>query len=96
MAIAEAPVQAASPWSPELEAHLDRLGVKWRRLPRLRLAVIDRKASRANQARVEAPLDDDTVVLYGTAMEAGAVRMPFSVPRRGLRTKWGPRTSVTS
>lgn len=55
---------------PRMDEWLNTTGVKWHYVDEFDLAVIDRKASLQNQARLE-PLDDDVVERYAIAAKAG-------------------------
>lgn len=52
-------------------------------LVQLDLSYVDRESSRRNQARVSKPIDEDTVVRYGVAMESGSKFPPIVVYRKG-------------
>lgn len=57
---------------PRYEQFFEREGIRYTYIPKVPMNRINRAASLHNQARLEKPIDDDTVLNYATAKNAGA------------------------
>lgn len=66
---------------PAIEAWLDSHGLTYE-LRNIKVSQVDRATSLRNQARIGAPLNDDQVVMYGSAMESGDEFPPIVVYQR--------------
>jgi ParB-like chromosome segregation protein Spo0J len=67
--------------SESIEKWLDSHGATYR-FDAINIEQVDKVASHRNQARVSAPINEDTVVLYGAAMESGDEFPPLVVYQR--------------
>ena len=67
------------------EAWFRANGINYRYLPDVQLSRIDKQAGLRNQARLTEVLDDDLVLRYSLAMEAGAQFPPLTVHDTGVR-----------
>lgn len=72
---------------PEIEKFLDAHGVKWHFDEKFKVSDVDIPASRTNQARIQAPIDDEQVLIYSIAMEAGEEFPPLILQRKTARAK---------
>lgn len=79
--------KVAAPASPKSDdpivAMLESYGFEYT-IEVIDLSKVNRKQSRLNQARIDAPINEDTVILYGTAMDAGDKFPPIVASKAGV------------
>lgn len=71
----------------KVEAFLKKLGVKYEYQPKFKITDIDIEASRRNQVRTGAHVNDEQVLVYGIAMDSGEDFPPIVVHRLNPKNK---------